>query len=192
MEAMSADDLSKEALIIGKLKAGDATGLAEAYDRYGKLAYSVIVRITRDANVAEDLIQELFLRLWNRSGDFDATRGSLGVWILAIARNMAIDYIRSSHSRFASRTRPLNQTDNLANSYKQGEADQILDNSKAVKEAFSSLNLNQRKALEMAYFEGYSQTEIALRLQEPLGTVKSWMRSALTRLRLAMQEGKAK
>ena len=189
---MNAENESKDALIIEKLTQGDPSGLTDAYDRYGALAYSVILRITRDASVAEDLSQELFLRLWNRSRDFDATRGTLAVWIVAIARNMAIDYIRSSHSRFSARTRPLNQTDHSSISYRSSEVDNVLDNTKAVKEAFTALNVNQRKVLEMAYFEGFSQSEIALRLKEPLGTVKSWMRSALTRLRLAMQEGRTK
>jgi RNA polymerase sigma-70 factor (ECF subfamily) len=189
---MYAEDKSLDASIIARLKGRDQSGLADAYERYGALAYSVIVRITRDASLSEDLVQELFLRLWNRSQDFDSSRGTLCVWILAIGRNMAIDYIRSSHSRFSARTRSLTPTDHGPISYKSNEADDILDNSKAVKEAFSSLNSNQRKVLEMAYFEGFSQTEIALRLEEPLGTVKSWMRSALSRLRMAMQEGRAK
>ncbi len=188
---MYSEDKSIDESIIEKLKKSDPSGLAAAYDRYGALAYSVIARITRDSSVAEDLVQELFLRVWNRISDFDPTRGTLPVWVLAIARNMAIDYIRSSQSRFSARTRPLNQTDQLSISYQSVEADKILDNSKAVREAFSSLNSNQKRVLEMAYFEGFSQSEIALRLQEPLGTVKSWMRSALARVRVAMQEGRA-
>lgn len=189
---MYAEDKSSDALIVEKIKQGDSAGLAIAYDRYGSLAYSLIVRITRDSSVAEDLVQELFLRLWNRIQDFDDSRGSLHGWVLAIARNMAIDYIRSAHSRFLTRTRPLDQTDHFPISYKASEVDSALSNSKVVKEAFSSLNTNQRKVLEMAYFEGFSQSEIALRLEEPLGTVKSWMRSALSRLRVAMQEGGSK
>jgi RNA polymerase sigma-70 factor (ECF subfamily) len=110
---MYAEDKSSDALIVEKIKQRDSAGLAIAYDRYGSLAYSLIVRITRDSSVAEDLVQELFLRLWNRIQDFDESRGSLHGWILAIARNMAIDYIRSAHSRFLTRTRPLDQTDHL-------------------------------------------------------------------------------
>lgn len=189
---MYAEDKSVDASIVEKLNRRDPSGLAEAYDRYGVIAYSLILRIVRDATTAEDLVQELFLRLWNRYGDFDAKRGTLSGWLLAIARNLALDYLRSSHSRFSARTRSITQTDHFAISYKPGEADSILDNTKAVKEAFSSLNPNQRRVLELAYFEGFSQAEIALRLTEPLGTVKSWMRSALMRLRAALQEGEAK
>jgi RNA polymerase sigma-70 factor (ECF subfamily) len=189
---MYAEDKGSDALIVEKMKQGDPAGLTAAYDRYGALAYSLIVRITRDASVAEDLVQELFLRLWNRIQDFDDSRGSLQVWVVAIARNMAIDYIRSAHSRFTARSRPIDQTDHFPISYKTSEVDSTLHNSRAVKEAFLSLNMNQRKVLEMAYFEGFSQSEIALRLQEPLGTVKSWIRSALSKLRTAMQEGRSK
>jgi RNA polymerase sigma-70 factor (ECF subfamily) len=188
----SSEDKPSDAPLIAKLKERDPEALAAAYSRYGTLTYSLIVRITRDSAVAEDLVQEVFLRLWNRIQDFDDTRGSLNVWVLAIARNMAIDYIRSSHSRFTAKTRSLDQTDFASISYKANEVDNTLDNSKAVREAFTSLNPNQRKVLELAYFEGFSQSEIALRLEEPLGTVKSWMRSALTRLRTAMQEGRSK
>lgn len=189
---MYVEDKGADALIVQKLKQRDPSGLADVYDRYGTLAYSVMLRVTRNSSAAEDLAQELFLRVWNRSHDFDSGRGSLCAWILAIARNLAIDYIRSAQTRFTARTRPIDQTDQSSISYKTSEVDSILDNSKAVREAFSTLNANQRKVLEMAYFEGFSQSEIALRLQEPLGTVKSWMRSALTRLRTAMQEGRAK
>ncbi len=192
LEAMYVEDKGADAVIVEKLKQRDPSGLADAYDRYGTLAYSVMLRVTRNSGAAEDLVQELFLRVWNRSEDFDASRGSLCVWIMAIARNMAIDHIRSAHSRFSTRTRSLDQTDHSAISYKTSEVDSILDNSKAVKEAFSTLNLNQRKVLEMAYFDGFSQSEIALRLEQPLGTVKSWMRSALARLRVAIQKGRAK
>jgi RNA polymerase sigma-70 factor (ECF subfamily) len=189
---MHHEDKSNDALLIAKLKQRDPAGLSAAYDRYGTLTYSLIVRIIRDSSVAEDLVQEVFLRLWNRIQDFDDSRGSLNVWVLAIARNMAIDYIRSSHSRFTAKTRPLDQTDFAPISYKASEVDNNLDNSRTVREAFTSLNPNQRKVLEMAYFEGFSQSEIALRLEEPLGTVKSWMRSALMRLRTAIQEGRSK
>jgi len=188
---MPLEDKSNDTVLIARLKQRDPAGLSAAYERYGSLTFSLIVRITRDAAVAEDLVQEVFLRIWNRIQDFDDTRGNLNVWVLAIARNMAIDYIRSSHSRFTAKTRPLDQTEFAPVSYKPNEVVNSLDNSRTIKEALTSLNSNQRKVLELAYFEGFSQSEIALRLEEPLGTVKSWMRSALTRLRTAVEEGRS-
>jgi RNA polymerase sigma-70 factor (ECF subfamily) len=189
---MRPEDIGQDALLIQKLKQRDPAGLSEAYDRYGAITYSLIVRITRNASVAEDLVQEVFLRLWNRIVDFDESRGSLNTWMIAISRNIAIDYVRSSHSRFSARTRPIDQTDSGFISYKSNEVDNNLDNANAVREAFASLSEIQKKVLEMAYFEGFSQSEIAIRLKEPLGTVKSWMRAALARLRTAMQQGRFK
>lgn len=178
--------------LVAKLHARDTDGIAAAYDRYGRLAYSLFVRITRDQSVAEDLVQELFLRVWNRSREFDPNKGTFGVWILAIARNMAIDHVRSAQSRFQIKLRSLEQTDQLAFSYKPSDPVSILDGAKAVREAISELTPNQKRVLEMAYFEGFSQSEIAAKLQEPLGTVKSWTRSALERLRAVVKAGVGK
>jgi RNA polymerase sigma-70 factor (ECF subfamily) len=186
---MVPDDSQLESSIVERLSRRDPSGLTDAYDRYSTASYSLLLRITRNSAVAEDLLQELFLRVWNRSAAFDSTRGHLGVWIMAIARNLAIDHLRSAQVRFDSRIRPIEQTDYSAISYKQQGAETILDNSRTVSEAFSTLNENQRRVLEMAYFEGFSQAEIAKRLAEPLGTVKSWMRSALARLRFSIASG---
>ncbi|HLH01196.1 MAG TPA: sigma-70 family RNA polymerase sigma factor [Bryobacteraceae bacterium] len=174
--------------IVEKLRARDPEGIAAAYDRYGRIAYSIFLRITHDNAAAEDLVQELFLRVWNRARDFDASKGSLSVWILSIARNIGIDYARSAQSRFQNRLRPLDQTDPLAFSY-QSKEPELFENAKSIREALSELTANQRQVLELAYFEGFSQSEIARKLQQPLGTVKSWMRSALGRLRAAMKTG---
>ena len=178
-----------EAELIEKLHARDANAIASAYDRYGSVAYSLFVRVTRDQSVAEDLVQELFIRVWNKGRDFDPNKGTLGVWILSIARNIAIDHVRSAQSRFQNRLRPIEQTDPRAFSYKPKEPELVLDSVKAVKQAFSELSPNQRRVLEMAYYEGFSQSEIAAKLEEPLGTVKSWMRSGMGRLRTAVKAG---
>ena len=174
---------------IEKLHSRDADAIAIAYDRYGQLAYSLFVRVTRDQSVAEDLVQELFLKVWNKGRDFDSEKGTLGVWILSIARNIAIDHVRSAQARFQTRLKPIEQTDQVSFSYKPKEPESTIDNARAVKLAFAELNTNQRRVLEMAYFEGFSQSEIASQLQEPLGTVKSWMRSAMGRLRTAVKAG---
>jgi RNA polymerase sigma-70 factor (ECF subfamily) len=178
-----------DAELVEKLRNSDPDGLAAAYDRYGRVVYSLFLRITHDQSAAEDLVQELFLRLWNRRREFDATRGALGAWLLSIARNMAIDHLRSAQAKFQSKLRPIDQTDTLRFSYKPGEPANVMDNVKAVQEALAELNPNHRKVLELAYFEGYSQSEIAARLEEPLGTVKSWMRAALERMRTAVKGG---
>ena len=176
-----------DAELINGLRNRDPKGLALAYDRYGRTAYSLFVRITHDQSVAEDLVQELFIRLWNRAQDFDSNRGALGVWILSIARNMAIDYVRSAQARFATRLRPIDHVDQLCFSHNPSDPTSRIDIVRTVKSAFEVLNENEKRVLELAYFEGFSQSEIAARIHEPLGTVKSWMRSALSRLRAAVK-----
>jgi len=185
-------DSSADGELVEGLRRRDADALAAAYDRYGTLAYSILLRITRDQSVAEDLLQELFLRVWNRARDFDPEKGAFGVWLLSIARNMAIDHVRSASARFQSRVRPFAPSDQIALSYKPRDPESVLDSAKAIKSAFSGLTANQKKVLELAYFEGLSQTEIAAHLQEPLGTVKSWMRSGMERLRAVVKAGASK
>lgn len=173
--------------LIEKLRQRNPDGLALAYDRYGHTAYSLFFRITRDHGAAEDLVQELFIRLWNRARKFDSSRGALGVWILSIARNMAIDYVRSAQARFTARLSSLERIDHLCFSQNPGDPASRIDSVKTVKAAFGNLSANERRVIELAYFEGFSQSEIAALIHEPLGTVKSWTRSALSRLRAAIQ-----
>src|SRR5438270_21975 len=100
-------DPSSELALIERLRNRDPEGLEAAYDRYSAVVYSLFLRITRDQSVAEDLVQELFLRVWNQASTFDPSRGALGVWILSIARNMGIDYVRSAQARFSARLDPM-------------------------------------------------------------------------------------
>src|ERR1700680_2718885 len=91
--------LSDDSDLAGRLKARDPKAMSDLYDRYGRLAYSLICRVVRNQSAAEDLLQETFMRVWNRVGSFDAERGALGPWVLAVARNRAIDYLRSVDGR---------------------------------------------------------------------------------------------
>jgi RNA polymerase sigma-70 factor, ECF subfamily len=176
-----------DAELISGLRERNPNALEAVYDRYASIAYSLFLRTTREQTTAEDLVQELFLRVWNRARDFDATKGSLGVWIVSIARNMAIDHLRSASTRFASRLRPLEQAEQTKLSTRSNDSESFKDQVRSVRAAFEQLTLDQKRVLELAYFEGFSQSEIARRLNEPLGTVKTWMRSALARLRTAMK-----
>jgi RNA polymerase sigma-70 factor (ECF subfamily) len=183
---------SGDADLVSKLQRRDPDGLAAAYDRYGQMVYSLFLRMTQDPSTAEDLVQELFLRVWNRSRDFDATKGSLGIWILSIARNLGLDFVRSARHRFKTRLQPLDKTDELRLSYKPKEPASLIDSARLIKEAFANLTTDQKRVLELAYFEGFSQSEIAAQLNAPLGTVKSWMRAALERLRMALKPGEVR
>jgi len=160
----------------------DPRALAELYDRYGRLAYSLIVRVVRDGALAEDLVQETFLRVWNRAQGFDAQRGALGPWLLAVARNRAIDYLRSAVGRERNAIE-LEEVDHPA-LYTDMERDILAsDKARVVRAAIEKLAPKQREVIELAYFEGLTQTEMAERMGQPLGTVKTWVRAALRNLR---------
>lgn len=168
--------------LVTRLQKRDPQALAELYDRYGRLAYSLILRIVRDTAIAEDLVQETFLRVWNRAQGFDAERGSVGPWLLAVARNRAIDYLRSTGGRERN-SLEFEETDHPA-LYTDMEHDLLLsDKARRVKAAMERLPANHRQVIELAYFEGLSQTEMAERMGQPLGTVKTWVRTALKSLR---------
>lgn len=187
---MAAPDSVDSELIEG-IKQRNPDALAATYDKYAGAAYSLLLRIVGNESIAEDLLQELFIRIWNRGRDYDPARGVLGVWLISIARNMAIDHIRSAQAKFQTKVRPIEDVSPLSLSSDQAHPDSVIDRSRAISSAFASLKPNEKLVVELAYFEGCSQTEIAARLQEPLGTVKSWMRSAMHRLRVANKIGAA-
>jgi RNA polymerase sigma-70 factor (ECF subfamily) len=166
-----------------RLRARDPHVMSALYDRYGRTAYSLIYRVVRDSAVAEDLVQETFLRVWNRAQSFDQERGALGPWILTVARNRAIDHLRSIDGRMASNSLELDRVENPRMFSHFEDSALALDRARRLKDAFGKLTPTQREVIELAYFEGLSQTEMAARLKQPLGTVKTWVRSALKVLR---------
>ena len=178
-----------DAEIIRAITQRDPDGLSAAYDQYASLAYSLFLRITHDRSVSEDLLQELFIRVWNRGREFDPQKGVLGVWIVSIARNMAIDYVRSAQARFNTRLRPIDGVNPISLLRHGPQTESLLDAKRSISTAFANLTENEKRVLELAYFEGCSQSEIAERLHEPLGTVKSWARSGLGRLRSILKMG---
>ncbi len=171
-----------ERALIARLKSRDPQALAELYDRYGRIAYSLVLRVVHDRAIAEDLVQETFLRVWNRVHSVDSEKGAIGPWLLAIARNRAIDYLRSS----AGRERNAVELDEMehASLYQEMES-QILssDQARRVKVAMEKLAPHYRTVMELAYFEGLSQSEMSVRMGQPLGTIKTWVRAALQCLR---------
>ncbi len=168
--------------VLLRLQKRDPEALGELYDRYGRAVYSLILRVVQDSGTAEDLVQETFLRVWNRAGGFDCERGAFGPWILAVARNRAIDYLRSQGRRVQS-TVELNEMEHPS-LFVDLPGDLLrLDVAKRVRDGLERLNPSHREAIELAYFEGLTQTEIAERMGQPLGTVKTWMRRALQQLR---------
>ena len=171
-----------DAELVKRLQRRESGAMAELYDRYGRLVYALILRVVRDGGIAEDLVQETFLRVWNRVQGFDAARGALGPWLLAVARNRAIDYLRSAGGRMQNALE-LEETERPA-VFVDFERQLVnSDRVRRVKVALQKLSENQRSVIELAYFEGLSQTEMAERMGQPLGTVKTWVRAALKSLR---------
>jgi RNA polymerase sigma-70 factor (ECF subfamily) len=171
-----------------RLQRRDPQALAELYDRYGRMAFALILRIVRDAGIAEDLTQETFLRVWNRMAGFDAQRGALGPWVLTVARNRAIDYLRSVDGRTRQNAIELSAAETPAAFVDLDAALMRGDRARLLRDAVEKLNEKQRMVIELAYFEGLSQTEMADRLKQPLGTVKTWVRTALQVLRSELEQ----
>jgi RNA polymerase sigma-70 factor, ECF subfamily len=179
----------EEATLIERLQRRDPAALGDLYDRYGRLTYSLIVRIVRDVGVAEDLTQETFLHVWIGVGRFDAERGSVRPWLLTVARNRAIDYLRAAERRRSCDSRSLESIEDsklLADLERRVATSGETGN---LRGALAKLSNNQRRVIGLAYFEGYSQTEMAAKLGRPVGTVKTWVRSALNLLREALRPG---
>jgi len=177
-----------DAELARRLKARDPRAMADLYDRYGRLTYSLIHRVVRDTGAAEDLVQETFLRVWTRMQSFDPEKGALGPWILTVARNRAIDYLRSMDGRMSAGALELDRLESPSLFSDWEDSALSLDRARRLKRAFEKLSSHQRVVIELAYYEGLSQTEMAERMKQPLGTVKTWVRSALKVLREELME----
>jgi len=165
-----------------RLAAGSQEALAELYDRYGRLAFAVALRIVGDPGRAEDVVQDAFLKVWNNATQFDVERGSLRTWLITAVRNRSIDTLRGrgAHERLEGELKPgLAATGPTSDPWR--EVSHSLERT-AVREALNSLPLEQRQAVELAFFGGYSHREIADMAGVPLSTVKGRMRIALEKL----------
>jgi RNA polymerase sigma-70 factor, ECF subfamily len=165
-----------------RLLEGHPEAVEILYDRYGALAYTLAHRILRDQQAAEDVVQDAFLSVWRNAATYSAARGSLRSWLCTIVRNRAIDRTRGR----AGRSRldgPLDVSS--CGSGAVDVCDQVIGTleGERLRVSLSSLPAPQRQTLEMAYFDGYTQSEIALRMNVPLGTVKGRTRAGLMRLR---------
>src|SRR5215472_7283749 len=166
------------ALLIS-VRRGDEHAMASLFDRYSKVVYSVALRVLRDPASAEDILQEVFMQIWRSPEGFIAFRGSLGGWLTVVARNRSIDALR--------RKRPSETIDDLSvasqyNLANEAERNMMVERARGV---LAKLPVEQRKTLEMAFFDGLTHTEIAEMTGDPLGTVKTRIRSALMALRKA-------
>jgi RNA polymerase sigma-70 factor (ECF subfamily) len=176
--------LSDEALVALVSRSHD-TALAELYDRVGGAAYGVAFRILRDEALAEDAVQEAFLGLWRSAGSFVPERAKASTWILTLVHRRAVDLVRREQRR---RAEPLEGAPEPAGGSAEEAAWLRLERER-VQAALAELPDQQREAIELAYYGGYTQSELAERLGQPLGTIKSRMFTGLARLRELLDEG---
>jgi RNA polymerase sigma-70 factor (ECF subfamily) len=176
-----AEQQLSDTALMRRILEGDETALAAVYDRYSGIVYSVASRILRDRGAAEEVLQDIFYQLWRTAYQFDLGRGSLPGWLLVMSRNRAIDRLRR-RTRSSEET-PPDPVPMASNLETQAARNELVAK---VKTAIETMAAGQREALEMAYFEGMTQAEIAARTGEPLGTVKTRLRSALRELKKAM------
>jgi RNA polymerase sigma factor (sigma-70 family) len=184
-QAMGRDlaHFSDEALVALVARADEAA-LAELYDRFGRLAYGLALRIVRDPALAEDAVQESFLAVWRSAGRFVAERAKASTWILTLVHRRAVDLVRREHPR---RAEPLEAAPVASADTTDEEAWLRLQRTR-VQDALRSLPDKQREVIELAYYGGFTQSELADRLGEPLGTIKSRMFAGLARLRELLAE----
>ncbi len=169
---------SDEALL-ALVTRSDDQALAELYDRYGRVAYTLALRILRDRVLAEDAVQEAFLAVWRSAGTFLAGRSRPSTWILTLVHRRAVDIVRREERR---RGVPIESAPDPAGDATDEEA-ALRSRRRIVQDALRQLPDEQREALELAYYGGFTQSELAERLGQPLGTIKSRMFTGLRRLR---------
>lgn len=179
MSGIQAPDHKDDAALIARIRAGDQSAMADLYDRYSGVVYGVALRVLANTTAAEDVVQEIFLQLWRNPQAFDAERGRLAPWLAVIARNRAIDHLRKRPMEDDIDELPISSGVDL-----ESDSAQKLAIEK-VRGVLAQLPAEQRKALELAYFEGMTHTEIAGRTGEPLGTIKTRIRTGLLALRKA-------
>lgn len=181
-----------DSALIERIMARDENALSAIYDRYSGMVFSVLVRILKDSQAAEEVLQDLFLQLWREAQRFDSSRGSLPAWLMVIARNRGISRLRGRNRRALVET-----SEDLAAGYAPWLDNVEQEAARAeivgkVRAAMREMPREQRQVVELAYFEGMTQTEIAAHTETPLGTVKTRMRTAIQSLRQLFDDGTAR
>jgi RNA polymerase sigma-70 factor (ECF subfamily) len=175
--------------LIRRLLDGEKLAFEAIFDRYGDLVYSTALRVLRDPHLAQDISQEVFVRLWRKPQSFDPERGRFLTWLISVTRNRAVDEIRSRGRRQRHETA---SPEERQREIPAGEADDpvrsahLSEQARTVRGALAQLPSEQQQVIELAYFGGLTQKEIADRLDQPLGTVKTRIRLGMQKLRAAL------
>ena len=178
--ASSRPELSvSDAELISRIYSGDEGAMALLYDRYSNVVYAVALRVLSDGSAAEDILQDVFMQLWRNPQAFNASRGSLASWLAVIARNRAIDQLRKKRPEVEAAETVISVDPELESA---ADRSQAIEKVRAV---LGGMPVEQRAALEMAFFEGLTHVEIAGKTGQPLGTVKTRIRSGLLAVRKA-------
>jgi RNA polymerase sigma-70 factor, ECF subfamily len=180
-------EVSLDAALVRRLLQRDVSAFEELYDRHSRIVFALVLRILQQASTSEEVVQDVFLQLWRSAAQYDESRGPFVPWLLTLARNRALDQLRLKSER---QRRREDQTEELPPVVTIPDFEGSLDEqrrAKRVRELIGSLNPQQKRAIELAYFEGLSHSEIANALKEPLGTVKGWIRNGLLRLKEGLQ-----
>jgi RNA polymerase sigma-70 factor (ECF subfamily) len=172
---------TQDELLLERVRTRDHKAMTDLFDRYGGMVYSVALRVLKDSGHAEDVMQDVFFNLWENPRTFAAGRGSLGAWLLVVARNRAIDALR--------RRKPSDPVDEVVLPAKTNLASEAERNTimEKVRGIMNRLPSDQQRSLQLAFFEGLSHSEIAAQTGDALGTVKTRIRSALISVRKAIQ-----
>ena len=175
--------------LMERLTYQDLTAFRTLYNRYSSLVYSASLRVLRDAGLAEDMVQEIFLRIWRKPESYVATRGKFATWLTSVTRNRAVDAIRSRNRRYRHETAsPEEQEWDVPGDERDDPAltAEMSDQRRMILKALSGLPAEQRKVIELAYFGGLTQQEISEKLDQPLGTVKTRIRLGMQKLKMAL------
>lgn len=182
--------MTSDEALMGLVAGGDSQALEHLYGRYARVAYGLALKILSNAEQAEDVVQEAFWRVWNRAGTFQSGSGQFAPWLFGIVRNLCIDEIRRRQSRPTALPNDSDEQALLAVPDTKPDMDALTwetERRRLITSALAELPPDQRQVIELAYFGGLSQREIADRLNNPLGTVKTRVRLALAKLKGVLQ-----
>jgi len=179
---MHGSEVGSDNSLIERVRIREHQAMAEIFDRYAGLVYSVALRVLKDSGHAEDVTQEIFFQLWRNPDSFSSSRGALATWLLVVARNRAIDHLRQRRPG-----EPVDEVVVASATNIQSETERSIMMQR-VRGIIGDLPQEQQQSLQMAFFDGLSHSEIAEKTGQPLGTVKTRIRSALTSLRKRLEQ----